>query len=54
MNTGNLEVLDVLFHKNIKEINNLLISTKMLKMMPTASHPLHMDPEKTEALGVSL
>ncbi|CAM4140442.1 glutamate-cysteine ligase family protein [Gillisia hiemivivida] len=42
--TKQLEDLDELFHKNIKEINKLLL-VEDAKLMPSASHPL-MDPEK--------
>ncbi|WP_034925458.1 glutamate-cysteine ligase family protein [Gillisia sp. CAL575] len=42
--TRQLEDLDELFHKNIKEINKLLLAEDAT-LMPTASHPL-MDPEK--------
>lgn len=42
--TKQLEDLDELFHKNIKEINKLLLAEDAT-LMPTASHPL-MDPEK--------
>ncbi len=42
--TRQLEDLDELFHKNILEINKLMLGEDA-KLMPTASHPL-MDPEK--------
>lgn len=42
--TNQLEDLDLLFQKNIKEINKLLLSENA-QLMPAASHPL-MDPEK--------
>jgi hypothetical protein len=41
--TSNLEDLDELFHKNIKEVNTLLKASNN-NLLPTASHPL-MDPE---------
>ncbi len=42
--TRQLEDLDELFHKNVLEINKLMLGEDA-ELMPTASHPL-MDPEK--------